>query len=224
MTRRLGRPSTHVSGLAKLIAGDNSCLFSIWFKSWHRDYETSRDGSGLAEWNARHTSAVHELADRLERQGDSVHMEMQNWFEVRSSITGSIVIGKPDIIGRGPDGAATVYDVKTGRPRAADEIQVKLYMYLLPVSNHGRWRRARMDGCVVYADGTEVPIGADAIDDEFKGQVAGIMRRIVSEEPARHVPSERECGWCELTAADCSERIEADSPENARPRDTLHSC
>ena len=81
---------------------------------------------------------MHELADRLERQGDSVHMEMQNWFEVRSSITGSIVIGKPDIIGRDPDGAATVYDVNTGRPRAADEIQVKLYMYLLPVSNHGR--------------------------------------------------------------------------------------
>ena len=49
MTRRLERPSTHVSGLAKLIAGDNSCLFSIWFKSWHRDYETNRDGSGLAE-------------------------------------------------------------------------------------------------------------------------------------------------------------------------------
>ncbi len=48
MTRRLERPSTHVSGLAKLIAGDNSCLFSIWFKSWHRDYETNRDGSGLA--------------------------------------------------------------------------------------------------------------------------------------------------------------------------------
>ena len=48
MIRRLERPSTYVSGLAKLIAGDNSCLFSIWFKSWHRDYETNRDGSGLA--------------------------------------------------------------------------------------------------------------------------------------------------------------------------------
>ena len=149
-------------------------------------------------------------------------MEMQNWFEVRSSITGSIVIGKPDIIGRDPDGAATVYDVNTGRPRAADEIQVKLYMYLLPVSNHGR--RLHAGSCVVYADGTEIRIGADAIDEEFKGQVAGIMRRVVSEEPARHVPIERECGWCDLTAADCCERIEASSPESARPGDTLHSC
>ena len=167
---------------------------------------------------------MHELADRLERQGDSVHMKMQNWFEVRSSITGSIVIGKPDITGRDPDGAATVNDIKTGRPRAADEIQVKLYMYLLPVSNHGRWRRARMDGCVAYADGREVRRGADAIDEEFKGQVAGFMRRVVSEEPGRHVPSERECGWCELTAADCCERIETSSRESARPGDTLHSC
>ena len=34
------------------------------------------------------------------------------------------------------------------------------------------------------------------------------MRRIVARKPARHVPSERECGWCEISSEDCSERIE----------------
>lgn len=34
----------------------------------------------------------------------------------------------------------TVYDVKTGEPRPSYEIQVKLYMLLLPWSNHGRWQ------------------------------------------------------------------------------------
>ena len=33
------------------------------------------------------------------------------------------------------------------------------------------------------------------------------MRHIVSLKPARHVPSARECGWCEISSEDCSERI-----------------
>ena len=43
--------------------------------------------------------------------------------------------------------------------------------------------------------------------------MATFMRRIVAHEPARHVPSERECGWCEVSSEDCSERIE---PEMAQ--------
>jgi hypothetical protein len=34
------------------------------------------------------------------------------------------------------------------------------------------------------------------------------MRMIASPEPQRVVPSLAECGWCELTSADCSDRVE----------------
>ena len=96
--------------------------------------------------------------------------------------------------------------------RASDEIQVKLYMFLLPLSGHRRWLDVTFDGCLVYADGTEKRIAADAIIDEFKENVTTFMRRIVSNDPARHVPSERECRWCEVSSEDCSERVE---PETA---------
>lgn len=85
---------------------------------------------------------------------------------------------------------------------------MKLYVFLLPLSGHRRWRRASFDGYVVYARGTGKRIGADSITDEFKANVTTFMRRIVVPKPARHVPSARECGWCEISSEDCSERIE----------------
>ena len=100
--------------------------------------------------------------------------------------------------------------MKTGKPRASDEIQVKLYMFLLPLSGHRRWQEFTFDGCVLYADDTEKKIGADSITDEFKVNVTMLMRRLVAREPARHVPSERERGWCEISSEDCSERIESE--------------
>ena len=76
-----------------------------------------------------------------------------------------------------------------------------LYM-LLPRSNHGRCRGVTPDGCVLYGDGTETPIASDAVDGGFRERVASVMRRIVSEEPVRKVPSVRECAWCDLNPKD----------------------
>ena len=50
--------------------------------------------------------------------------------------------------------------------------------------------------------------GADSITAEYKANATTFMRRIVARKPARHVPSERECGWCEISSEYCSERIE----------------
>ena len=155
MTIRKKRPSTHASGLAKLLAADNSCLFPVWFRSWHRDYETTGDGSDQADWNVRRSLVVRETAARLEQRGDDVYLELRNGFEATGSRSGGRIVGRPDIIVRHTDGSVTVYDVRSGELGATDEVLGKLYMYLLPRSNHGLWRRARPDGCVLYDDGTE---------------------------------------------------------------------
>ena len=226
MTRRRDRSSTHVSGLARLIAGDNSCLFSVWFRSWHRDYETTGDGSDQADWNVRRSSVVRETAACLEQRGDDVYLELRNGFEATGSRSGARIVGRPDIIVRHADGSVTVYDVRSGELGATDEALVKLHMYLLPRSNHGLWRRARPDGCVLYDDGTERRIAAAEIDDEFRERVTEVMRQIAADQPARHVPSTGECGRCVLTADDCSERldVESDSSGCDRPGGLLTSC
>ena len=155
MPVRRNVPKTYVTWLSKLLSGDNSCLYYVWFRSWHSKYKKAPQDRDFTEWNMRHTLHLHKLADKLEEKGCRVFLEGQNWFGTASDDTGSIINGKPDLIARNPDGSATIYDVKTGQPRVSDEIQVKLYMLLLPLSEHRLWKHVEFDGCVVYADGTE---------------------------------------------------------------------
>ena len=64
----------------------------------------------------------------------------------------------------------------------------------------------RFEGVVVYADGSEKRISADSVDDAFVARLAEFMRKMTSDMPPRRVPSMAECGWCELTTADCPDR------------------
>ena len=80
-------------------------------------------------------------------------------------------------------------------------------MYLLPKAQGGRWRGVKFEGAVVYADGSERHISADSVDDAFVSRVAEFMRKMTSHMPPRCVPSLAECNWCELTSADCPDRV-----------------
>ena len=117
--------------------------------------------------------------------------------------------GKPDLLAVHPDGRTTVYDVKTGRELDSHQAQVKLYIYLLPRARETRWHGMSFDGCVVYSDGVQRQIPNSAIDDEFRNAVRNLMRRVVSDAPARRVPSSQECRFCILSATDCPERIDS---------------
>ena len=116
--------------------------------------------------------------------------------------------GKPDVIAVYPDGRNVIYDAKTGQESASHIVQVQIYMYLLPKSKIARWKGKRFEGVVVYADGSERRISADSVDDAFVSRLAEFMRKMTSPMPPRRVPSLAECGWCELTKADCSDRME----------------
>ena len=106
-----------------------------------------------------------------------MNLEVKDHFECHGSGSGSHVVSRPDLIGRDDEGTVTVYNVMSGQPRAADESQVKLGMLLLPCSNHSHWMHKSMTGCVLYGDGTGVPIAADATDDEFSDRVASAICR-----------------------------------------------
>ena len=58
---------------------------------------------------------------------------------------------------------------------------------------------------------SEKHIPADSLDDAFVSRLAEFMRKMTSDMPPRRVPSLAECGWCELTSADCPDRIEPDA-------------
>lgn len=50
-------------------------------------------------------------------------------------------------------------------------------------------------------------IPAAAVDERFVKNLVGLMGRLSAGYPARRVPSPRECGFCDISAADCPERM-----------------
>ena len=215
MTRPRTSPYMYVTWIPRYLTGDKSCLFAAWFKANHQNYKKMPSDFNSAKWNMEHTDLMNELVEELEERGCELFIERQNSFKVESARSGAVTGGKPDVIAVHRDGRTVIYDAKTGQESASHIVQVQLYMYLLPKAQGGRWKGRRFEGAVVYADGSERRISADSIDDAFVSRLAEFMRKMTSDMPPRRVPSESECRWCELTGADCPDRIESDSDSDA---------
>ena len=202
-----------VTWLSRLLVGDASCEWASWFKAHHSGYaKASRDFS-LSTWKMQHTRLLNDVRDKLEASGHTVSTERANWFRLQGG-SGALVAGQADLIAVAPDGQTTVYDVKTGAQRDSDVAQVMIYIYALPLIADSDWEGKSLDGRLVYKDGTEKYIPASAIDTDFREGLHDLIRRVVSDDPARRVPSPAECNWCDLTDLDCPERMDSDLPEN----------
>ena len=136
----------------------------------------------------------------MKERGYSVFKENQNGFALRGRT--ATLGGKPDLIAfRGESG--TIIDVKTGNPSPAHSVQVMLYMYAVP-------RAMEQHHGVAYRD-HEVAIPAAAVNETFIGNLSRLMRRLSAAEPARRVPSPRECGFCDISSVDCPDRVVKDA-------------
>ena len=215
MTSPRTSPYLYVTWIPRYLTGEKSCLFAAWFKANHQGYAKMPSDFDSAKWNMEHTDLMNKLVEELEDRGCEIFIERQNSFEVESSRSGVVVGGTPDIVTVHPDGKTVIYDAKTGQESASHIAQVQLYMYLLPKAQGGRWRGVKFEGVVVYADGSEKRISADRVDDAFVSRVAEFMRKMTADMPPRRVPSVPECNWCELTKADCPDRVEPDAPSDA---------
>ena len=202
-----------VTWLSRLLVGDAFCEWAFWFKAHHSGYaKASRDFS-LSTWKMHHTRLLNDVRDKLEAGGNTVSTERANWFRLQGG-SGALVAGQADLIAVAPGGQVTVYDVKTGAQRDSDVAQVMTYMYALPLVADSDWEGKSLDGRLVYRDGTERYIPASAIDSDFKEGLHDLIRRVVSDRPARRVPSPPECKWCDLTDLDCPERVDIGLPND----------
>ena len=192
-----------VTWLTKLLVGENSCEWAAWFKANHEGWSYERVPSDFdaTTWQLNHTALLNQLRGQLEEEGQTVFTESQNSFSLRGA--SATLGGKPDLI-TSSGAKGTVYDTKTGRPSPSHHIQVMVYMYAVPRALR-QYKGVRFDGKVVYDD-HEVTIPASAIDQPFIDGLGELIRRIASGPPARKVPSVMECGFCNITKADCPER------------------
>ena len=59
----------------------------------------------------------------------------------------------------------------------------------------------------MYADGHQVDVPADSIDDAFVARLAVFMQKMTSDMPPRRVPSGQECRFCDIAGGDCPDRF-----------------
>ena len=195
-------PYVYVTWVTKLLAGEASCEFAAWFKA-HYQHEKLPSDFNLAQWKAEHAELVRRTAETLRADGYRVSVEDQNAFRVLSERGGFYLAGKPDVIAV-DDARVLIVDCKTGAPRESDIVQAQVYQTVLgrmPV-----YQGLRIEGRVQYREHTvDVPA---ALDAAFLDRLRRIVTAVGSPQALPPVPSARECGWCDIGAADCAARQE----------------
>ena len=193
---------SHLGDLADEAFG--SCEWAAWFRSRHETWSYDKVPSTFdaTTWQLNHTALLNRIQAELEDQGQAAFTENQNFFNLKGRV--ATLGGKPDLIT--VDGnSGTIYDAKTGKPSPSHHIQVMVYMYAVPRAL-GQYKGVTFDP-------------STAIDGPFIENLSQLIRRVASSTPARKVPSQMECGFCNLTAADCPERAAGDAMQEGETDD-----
>lgn len=192
-----------VTWLTHLLVGDKSCEWSSWFKANYTNFSKVPSSFNETEWKLLHTELLNQLIDQIKSTNKTIYIESQNAFKLHGN--SATLAGKPDIITIAGN-RGTIMDVKTGAPSPAHHIQVMIYMYAIPKAI-SRYKEIVFDGKVVYQTHEDY-IPTTSIDSGFVKNLSNLIQRTASSIPAKIVPSLTECSFCNISIADCSQRIE----------------
>ena len=122
-------PYIWAAWLPRLLTGENSCEWAVWFKAHHRNWTRTPSGFNQAEWLLNHTALLNKRKAEWELSHYSVAIEGQNSFQLGGR--SATLAGKPDLITQ-RDGQAVIVDVKTGQDSPSHVVQVMIYLYAIP--------------------------------------------------------------------------------------------
>ena len=196
-------PYIWATWLSRLLTGENSCERAAWFKAHHQDWNRAPSDFNQAKWMLGHTTLLNRRRADWENGGFIVDIEGQNSFQLRGR--SATLSGKPDLIARRDD-EAVIVDAKTGQESPSHVVQVMIYLYAVPKALE-KYRNLKPKEQVTYRDHT-VRIPAEAVDDQFVRNLGALIRKLSADKPARRVPSPQECRFCDISAADCPERVD----------------
>lgn len=206
VTRERSKPYIWITSLAKVMSGDVSCAFSPWFAAHFEKYDkVQRDFDGDA-WVRNHTALLRQINENYKARGVKTRLEDQNWMRIKG--TAADLGAKPDLIAY--DHGVRILDAKTGKPKDSDRIQVKLYMWLWILENGEPKTPTSLTGQVIYPGNADRVISSDEIDEAFRGHAVEAIKRIAELEIPDASPSPRGCSYCDITKADCPDRIDAE--------------
>jgi len=206
MPVRRQSPYVWVTWITKILAGEDSCEWASWFRANHENssYKRIPPDFDSATWQIKHTELLRQTRMEYESKGYKVFTQNQNMIRLQGRT--SILSGIPDLVAV-VDEIGIVIDVKTGQPLTSHVIQVLIYMYALS-RTRGKLKGLNLEGRVVYPD-HEITVPLDSVGKQFISSLGNLMLRLADNKPAIRVPSERECGFCHITAEDCPDRVDS---------------
>lgn len=192
----------HPSWLAKALAGDRQCLYSLHTQANFVIPKKDSDFDAAA-YKIKHQGLVEKSAQDLRTQGYTVHTENANSFKVTLT-GGGVISGTPDIVAI-RDSEVLVIDVKTGQCRVSNQAQVLLYMFLIPlVGLHGISQVPA--GQLVYQHYPSVEIPVSDLTEEFKQRTKHLVTMMRLAEVPHPIPSVNECRYCPMGDC-CADRV-----------------
>ena len=204
-------PYIWATWLPRLLTGENSCEWAVWFKAHHQNWTRTPSDFNQAEWMLGHTALLNKGKADWKHGGFDVNIEGQNSFRLQGR--SATLSGKPDLIALRDDDAVIV-DVKTGQESASHVVQVMIYLYAIPRALE-RYRTLKLRRQATYLDHT-VRIPAEAVDDQFIRNLGTLIRRLAADQPPAQVPSRQECRFCDISTLDCPERMDEGSEPAGR--------
>ena len=157
MPQRRDHPYIWTTWLPRLLTGESSCEWSVWFKAHYQNWEKPPSDFDQTEWLVRHTALLNEQRGQWAGGNRRVYVEGQNAFRLRGQ--SATLAGRPDLVVLG-DRDAIIIDVKTGREQPWHRVQLMIYQYALPLALP-RYRNLPVSGEVVYPTHTvRIPQGA----------------------------------------------------------------
>ena len=201
---RTNGPRISPGWLAGLLAAEAHCEWASWFRVRHEDWE-QRPMPGLSglEWSVDYTQRLNRCIKLYEDQGYTVSNGGPNGYVL--SVGGAALSGRPDVIAT-KGGDCIVIDFPEGEPTRSHALQVMIHMYALSMAVE-RFRGMALSGQLAYGR-ESVDILAASVDREFIENMTELARRLAAGEPPARIPSPEECGACDITAADCPERMD----------------
>ena len=205
------KPYIWATWLPRLLIGENSCEWAVWFKAHYQDWARPPSEFNQTEWMLNHTALLNKRKANWKHGGFDVNIEGQNSFQLRGR--SATLAGQPDLITQ-RDGQAVIVDVKTGQDSASHVVQVMIYLYAIPRAFE-QYRTLKLRGQVTYDDHT-VRITAEAVDDQFIQNLGALIRRLAADQPPARVLSRQECRFCDISTPDCPERVDEGSEPEGR--------
>jgi len=209
-------PYVWVTWIAKLLSADNRCQWAAWFRA-HNQYDKIPGDFDLAKYSADHGAMVNDCVRALESEGWGVYVEDQNDFKLPNKL-GATLSGRPDIVAIHPDGTVKVIDCKTGKPRNSDQMQVVIYMLVLP-HVHLACEGKTVEGELRYKSGQSVAVPASKVDAKIRAMFRDLMASVTGDAPLPKAPGPSECRFCDIPKSECPERVEPAAAQVARDHD-----